>query len=38
VSPNTVTTQARTLYRKLGVSTRDEAVAAARSGGLLRPT
>jgi LuxR family maltose regulon positive regulatory protein len=38
VSHNTVKTHARTLYRKLGVSTRDEAVAAARSGGLLRPT
>ena len=38
VSHNTAKTHARTLYRKLGVSTRDEAVAAARSGGLLRPT
>ncbi len=35
VSHNTAKTHARTLYRKLGVSTRDEAVTAARAGGLL---
>ena len=35
VSHNTVKTHSRTLYRKLDVSTRDEAVATARSSGLL---
>ncbi len=35
VSHNTAKTHARTLYRKLGVSTRDEAVATARGAGLL---
>jgi len=35
VSHNTAKTHSRVLYRKLGVSSRDEAVAAARSGGLL---
>ena len=35
VSHNTAKTHARTLYRKLGVSTRDEAVAAARDAGLI---
>jgi LuxR family maltose regulon positive regulatory protein len=35
VSHNTVKTHSRALYRKLGVSSRDEAVSAARSDGLL---
>jgi LuxR family transcriptional regulator, maltose regulon positive regulatory protein len=35
VSPNTVKTQARSIYRKLGVSSRAEAVACARAAGLL---
>lgn len=36
VSPNTVKTQAQAVYRKLGVSSRREAVERARSVGLLR--
>jgi len=36
VSPNTVKTQAQAVYRKLGVSSREEAVERARSIGLLR--
>ncbi len=35
VSPNTVKTQAQSIYRKLGVSSRREAVERARSSGLL---
>ena len=35
VSHNTAKTHSRALYRKLGVSSRDEAVVAARSSGLL---
>ncbi len=35
VSHNTVKTQIRAVYRKLGVASRDEAVAAARDRGLL---
>jgi LuxR family maltose regulon positive regulatory protein len=35
VSRNTVKTHSRTLYRKLSASTREEAVEAARAGGLL---
>ena len=35
VSPNTVKTQAQGLYRKLGVSSRREAVDQARAAGLL---
>jgi LuxR family maltose regulon positive regulatory protein len=35
VSPNTVKTQVRTLYRKLGASTRDEALRAAYLQGLF---
>ena len=35
VSPNTVKTQARAAYRKLGVSSRREAVDRAREAGLL---
>ena len=35
VSTNTVKTQARSIYRKFGVSSRSEAVACARMGGLL---
>ncbi len=35
VSPNTVKTQAQAVYRKLGVSSRAEAVACARAAGLL---
>ena len=35
ISPNTVKTQAQSLYRKLGVSSRAEAVACARAAGLL---
>ena len=34
ISPNTVKTHMRRLYRKLGVSTRDEAIRKARSLGL----
>jgi LuxR family maltose regulon positive regulatory protein len=35
VSPNTVKTQVRSLYRKLGASSREEAVAQAFAAGLL---
>ncbi|MEK6328095.1 MAG: LuxR C-terminal-related transcriptional regulator, partial [Actinomycetota bacterium] len=35
VSPNTVKTQAQAVYRKLDASSRAEAVARARDGGLL---
>ena len=35
VSANTVKTQARSIYRKLGVSSRAEAVDCARAAGLL---
>jgi LuxR family maltose regulon positive regulatory protein len=35
VSPNTVKTQAQSVYRKLGVSSRREAVEQAREAGLL---
>jgi LuxR family maltose regulon positive regulatory protein len=35
VSPNTVKTHVRTIYGKLGVHTRREALAAAKEGGLL---
>jgi LuxR family transcriptional regulator, maltose regulon positive regulatory protein len=35
VSLNTVKTHTRSIFRKLGVSTRDEAVARARQAGLL---
>ena len=35
VSPNTVKTQAQAVYRKLGVSSRREAVEHARAVGLL---
>jgi LuxR family maltose regulon positive regulatory protein len=35
VSPNTVKTQAQAVYRKLGVSSRREAVERARAAGLL---
>jgi LuxR family maltose regulon positive regulatory protein len=37
VSPNTVKTQAQGVYRKLGVSSRREAVELARDAGLLDP-
>lgn len=37
VSPNTVKTQVQAVYRKLDVSSRSEAVDAARSIGLLEP-
>ena len=37
VSPNTVKTHVRTIYGKLGVHTRREALAAAREGGLTEP-
>lgn len=36
VSPNTVKTQAQAVYRKLGASSRGEAVERARDAGLLR--
>ena len=35
VSPNTVKTQARSIYQKLGVASRAEAVECARGAGLL---
>jgi LuxR family maltose regulon positive regulatory protein len=35
VSPNTVKTHAQAIYRKLGVSTRHDAVAHARDIGIL---
>ena len=35
VSPNTLKTQTRSIYRKLGVSSRASAVAMARTRGLL---
>ena len=35
VSLNTVKSHARSIYRKLNVDTRDEAVSRARSAGLL---
>ena len=38
VSANTVKTQARSIYRKLGVSSRAEAVDCARAAGLLDET
>ncbi len=37
VSPNTVKSQAQSVYRKLGVSSRGEAVERARAAGLLDP-
>jgi LuxR family transcriptional regulator, maltose regulon positive regulatory protein len=37
VSPNTVKTQAQQVYRKLGVTSRREAVEQARAAGLLDP-
>jgi LuxR family maltose regulon positive regulatory protein len=37
VSHNTVKTQTRAIYRKLGVSSREEAVDRARAEGLLSP-
>ncbi len=37
VSTNTVKTQARSIYRKLGVSSRSEAVACAQTAGLIDP-
>src|SRR5205823_3874879 len=36
VSTNTVKTQAQAVYRKLGVSSRAEAVACAEAAGLIR--
>jgi LuxR family maltose regulon positive regulatory protein len=35
VSLNTVKTHAQAIYRKLGVSTRDEAVSRGRDVGIL---
>jgi len=35
VSTNTVKTQAQSIYRKLGVSSRAEAVACAEAAGLI---
>ena len=37
VSPNTVKTHARGIYRKLGVSSRGKAVDRARAAGLVEP-
>jgi LuxR family maltose regulon positive regulatory protein len=37
ISPHTVKTQAISIYRKLGVSSRGEAVRVAREIGLLAP-
>jgi LuxR family maltose regulon positive regulatory protein len=36
VSPNTLKTHCRTIYRKLGVTSRAQAVARARERGLIR--
>jgi LuxR family transcriptional regulator, maltose regulon positive regulatory protein len=38
VSPNTVKSQAQSVYRKLGVTSRREAVEQARAAGLLDPS
>ena len=38
VSTNTVKTQAQAIYRKLGVSSRAEAVACAQAAGLIHPS
>jgi LuxR family maltose regulon positive regulatory protein len=38
VSKNTAKTHTKSLYRKLGASSRSEAVAIARSNGLLQPS
>jgi LuxR family maltose regulon positive regulatory protein len=35
LSPHTIKTQARSIYRKLGASTRSQAVTRARQLGLL---
>jgi LuxR family maltose regulon positive regulatory protein len=35
VSPNTVKSQLKSIYQKLGASTREEAVARGRDLGLL---
>jgi LuxR family maltose regulon positive regulatory protein len=35
LSPHTIKAQARSIYRKLGASTRSQAVAQARGLGLL---
>jgi LuxR family maltose regulon positive regulatory protein len=35
VSPNTIKTHAQAIYRKLGVSTRQDAVAHAHDIGIL---
>ena len=37
LSQNTVKTHARAIYRKLGVSSRHEAVARGRQAGILLP-
>jgi LuxR family maltose regulon positive regulatory protein len=37
VSRDTVKSHVRNIYRKLGVASRDHAVAAARTAGILEP-
>ena len=38
VTPNTLKTHLRMIYRKLGAESREEAVTRAREGGLIWPS